>query len=61
MARYGGSGCVFAIGRGLPTDRFFFEGFLPPRGAARRARIADLADLPATLIFFEAGPRACSA
>jgi 16S rRNA (cytidine1402-2'-O)-methyltransferase len=42
---------------GLPTDRFFFEGFLPPRGAARRARIADLADLPVTLIFFETGPR----
>ena len=42
---------------GLPTDGFFFEGFLPPRGAARRARIADLADLPATLIFFETGPR----
>jgi 16S rRNA (cytidine1402-2'-O)-methyltransferase len=42
---------------GLPTDRFFFEGFLPTRGAARRARIADLADLPATLIFFETGPR----
>jgi 16S rRNA (cytidine1402-2'-O)-methyltransferase len=42
---------------GLPTDRFFFEGFLPPRGAARRARIADLADLPTTLIFFETGPR----
>jgi 16S rRNA (cytidine1402-2'-O)-methyltransferase len=39
---------------GLPTDRFCF---LPPRGAARRARIADLADLPATLIFFETGPR----
>jgi 16S rRNA (cytidine1402-2'-O)-methyltransferase len=42
---------------GLPTDRFFFEGFLPSRGAARRARIADLADLSATLVFFETGPR----
>jgi 16S rRNA (cytidine1402-2'-O)-methyltransferase len=42
---------------GLPTDRFFFEGFLPPRTAARRSRIDELADLPATLVFFETGPR----
>ena len=42
---------------GLPTDRFFFEGFLPPRGAARRTRIDELANLPATLVFFETGPR----
>src|SRR6267143_520292 len=41
----------------LPTDRFFFEGFLPPREAARRTRIDELADLPATLVFFETGPR----
>ena len=42
---------------GLPTDRFFFEGFLPTREAARRTRIDELADLPATLVFFETGPR----
>ena len=42
---------------GLPTDRFFFEGFLPSREAARRARIDELASLPATLVFFETGPR----
>jgi 16S rRNA (cytidine1402-2'-O)-methyltransferase len=42
---------------GLPTDQFFFEGFLPPKAAARRARIAELAPLPATLILFESGPR----
>jgi 16S rRNA (cytidine1402-2'-O)-methyltransferase len=42
---------------GLPTDRFFFEGFLPPREAARRDRIDELASLPVTLIFFETGPR----
>lgn len=42
---------------GLPTDRFFFEGFLPPREAARRSRIAELAAIPATLIVFETGPR----
>ena len=42
---------------GLPTDRFFFEGFLPAKEAARRARIAALARIPATLVFFETGPR----
>jgi 16S rRNA (cytidine1402-2'-O)-methyltransferase len=42
---------------GLPTDRFFFAGFLPPKAAARRARIAELAQLPATLVLFETGPR----
>ncbi len=33
---------------GLPTDRFFFEGFLPPKQAARQKRIAALAGIPAT-------------
>ena len=42
---------------GLPTDRFFFEGFLPPRGAARRARISALATIPATLAFYESPRR----
>lgn len=42
---------------GLPTDRFMFEGFLPPKQAARRARIAELARIPATLVLFETGPR----
>src|SRR3954467_12366333 len=42
---------------GLPTDRFFFEGFLPAKETARRARIADLARIPATLVLFESGPR----
>ena len=42
---------------GLPTDRFFFEGFLPPRSAARRARINELAAIPATLVFFESPRR----
>lgn len=42
---------------GLPTDRFFFEGFLPPKTAARRARIAALSGIEATLVLFEAGPR----
>ena len=42
---------------GLPTDQFLFAGFLPPKEAARRARIAELARIPATLVLFEAGPR----
>jgi len=42
---------------GLPTDEFFFAGFLPPKQAARRARIAELARIPATLVLFETGPR----
>ena len=42
---------------GLPTDQFFFGGFLPPKQTARRARIAELARIPATLLFFETGPR----
>jgi len=42
---------------GLPTDRFFFEGFLPPKQAARQKRIAALASIPATLVLFESGPR----
>jgi len=42
---------------GLPTDRFFFEGFLPPKQAARQKRIAALHSIPATLVLFESGPR----
>lgn len=42
---------------GLPTDRFFFEGFLPPKQAARQKRIAELMAIPATLVLFESGPR----
>jgi 16S rRNA (cytidine1402-2'-O)-methyltransferase len=42
---------------GLPTDRFFFEGFLPPKSAARRSRINELASVPSTLVFFESPRR----
>jgi 16S rRNA (cytidine1402-2'-O)-methyltransferase len=41
----------------LPTDRFFFEGFLPPKATARRARLTELARLDATLVLFESGSR----
>jgi 16S rRNA (cytidine1402-2'-O)-methyltransferase len=42
---------------GLPSDRFFFEGFLPPKQAARQKRIAALRTIPATLLLFESGQR----
>jgi len=42
---------------GLPTDRFFFEGFPPTKTGQRSARIAELSHVAATLIFYEGGPR----
>ncbi len=42
---------------GLPTDRFFFEGFLPTKGGPRRARLAELIPVPGTLVFFESPGR----
>jgi 16S rRNA (cytidine1402-2'-O)-methyltransferase len=41
----------------LPTDRFFFEGFLPSRQNARRARLTELARIDATLVMFDSGNR----
>ncbi len=45
------------VAAGLPSDRFFFEGFLPPKSGARKSRLAELRAIPATLIFYESGPR----
>ncbi|HEX2841614.1 16S rRNA (cytidine(1402)-2'-O)-methyltransferase [Hyphomicrobium sp.] len=42
---------------GLPTDAFFFAGFLPAKEGARRTRLAELAAVPGTLVFFEAPTR----
>lgn len=42
---------------GLPTDRFCFEGFLPAKAVARRARLRELADRGETLVFYEAANR----
>lgn len=42
---------------GLPTDRFLFAGFPPPKSAARRTFLAEVANVHATLIFYESGPR----
>lgn len=45
------------VAAGLPTDRFFFEGFLPAKSGQRKTRIEDIAEIPATLILYESGPR----
>ena len=42
---------------GLPSDRFFFAGFLPPKQAARRLALGELAGIDATLVFFESARR----
>ncbi|WP_282341949.1 16S rRNA (cytidine(1402)-2'-O)-methyltransferase [Pseudomonas sp. PS02288] len=42
---------------GLPSDRFIFEGFLPAKGAARRARLEQVKEESRTLIFYEAPHR----
>ena len=42
---------------GLPTDRFLFAGFLPPRQAARRRALAGLAPVPASLVLYESPRR----
>ena len=42
---------------GLPTDRFLFAGFPPPKSAARRSFLEELAPVRATLVFYETGPR----
>src|SRR5206468_12384886 len=45
------------VAAGLPTDRFLFEGFLPPKSEARRTRLNALASVEATLVFYEAPQR----
>jgi 16S rRNA (cytidine1402-2'-O)-methyltransferase len=54
----GASALIAALSvAGLPTDRFVFEGFLPTRTAARRARLQMLVAEPRTLVFYEASHR----
>lgn len=54
-----GASAVLAglVKSGLPSDRFLFAGFLPPKSAARKRALEDLTTLKATLVFFETGPR----
>ena len=42
---------------GLPSDQFFFAGFLPARPGARRARLTELTLIPGTLVLYEAPHR----
>ena len=42
---------------GLPSDRFLFAGFLPAKDKARRDMLAELASVPATLVFYDTAPR----
>ncbi len=44
-------------GSGLPLDRFFFEGFLPNKSAARKTRLEKLKELKHTLVFYESPHR----
>jgi 16S rRNA (cytidine1402-2'-O)-methyltransferase len=45
------------VASGLPTDRFYFGGFLPPRGQARREELEAARTAPGTLLFYESGGR----
>ena len=52
--------CAAIVGMtlsGLPSDRFLFAGFLPPKDKARRDMLEELERVPASLIFYETGPR----
>lgn len=48
------------VASGMPTDEFFFGGFLPSRSGARRNRLSELRSIAATLIFYE-GPHRIAA
>ena len=54
-----GASAVLAglVKSGLPSDKFLFAGFLPPKLAARKRELETLKSIPDTLIFFETGPR----
>ena len=57
-----GASAVLAavVAAGLPSDRFLFAGFPPPKGAARDRFFADFAAVPAALVFFEGQSRVAS-
>lgn len=54
-----GASAVLAglVKSGLPSDKFMFAGFLPPKSAARKTALKDFISLKATVILFETGPR----
>lgn len=54
----GASAVLAALGvAGLPTDRFLFAGFLPPKAGARAAALQEVARLRATLVYYETAKR----
>lgn len=58
LAIPGPSAAIAALSiAGLPTDRFLFLGFLPAKAGARSAAIAEVAEVRATLVLYESGPR----
>jgi 16S rRNA (cytidine1402-2'-O)-methyltransferase len=48
--------CALTVS-GLPSDRFLFAGFLPPKSQARKVALRELADVPATLVYYESPNR----
>ena len=50
-----------AVSAGIATDALFFGGFLPPKKGDRRKRLAEISDLPATLLLYEAPHRLAKA
>jgi len=46
---------------GLPPQPFYFAGYLPRKGGQRRSRLASLADLPCTVIYYESPHRIAAA
>jgi 16S rRNA (cytidine1402-2'-O)-methyltransferase len=58
LAAPGASAVLAALAvAGLPTDRFFFAGFLPPKTGARLKELSGLAAVPGTLVFYESPKR----
>ncbi|NOX40541.1 MAG: 16S rRNA (cytidine(1402)-2'-O)-methyltransferase [Alphaproteobacteria bacterium] len=58
IAAPGASAVLAALAvAGLPTDRFFFAGFLPQKKVARRKSLASLANIPGTLVIYESPKR----
>lgn len=54
----GANAAITALaGSGLPTDHFYFAGFLPSKSVARQKAITALQNIPATLVFYEAPQR----
>ncbi len=49
------------VASGLPTDAFFFAGFLPQKEGARRKRLAALVTVPGSLVFYESARRLAAA